>query len=70
MCRTRLRESNENMRKRAHKIKQLLKKYSESYKNIVVVSHYYTIKHIMARKVAKNGEPLGEFHGPNCSIHS
>ncbi len=50
-----LRESNLNVRKRVKKIKEMLKNYSEKYNNIVVVSHYYTIKHILARKVLPNG---------------
>ena len=37
---------------------------------MAVVSHFYTIKHILAKNVAQNGEVLDDFHGPNCSIHS
>ncbi len=35
----------------------------------MVVSHYYTIKHIFAKKIAANGEVLDDFHGPNCCVH-
>ncbi len=50
-----LRESNLNVRKRVKIIKKLLENYSQKYKNIVVVSHYYTIKHLMAKNVTANG---------------
>ena len=44
----RLREKPSNVRERAKKVKELLRQYSEKYKNIAVVSHFFTIKFLNA----------------------
>lgn len=49
-------ESPEELRERTWKIKELLAEYRKKYSKIAVVSHFYTIGTLRARKFTENGE--------------
>jgi broad specificity phosphatase PhoE len=61
-------ESAMNVRQRAQKMKSILKEYGKKYKQIVIVSHFYTIRFLCCSEFDEKNEPLDNICMKNCGI--
>ena len=57
------------VRKRAGRIKEMIKKYKQKYSKIAVVAHYNTINFTVCKKFNELNEPEDSADVHNCEIY-
>ena len=69
MIETHIYELPINVRRRAGKIKEMLKEYRKKYEKIAVVAHYNTINFSLCKEFNEQNEPDDSADMKNCQIY-